>query len=227
MATKFTPAPDVQEIAERYIAEYHAHLIQNAVKMVYLFRDDVPVRMGKNVMGEAKKVTGLSAFLAGQPAEIDYEEISVNPDAEPFFAIIISQPIWDRLTLPQREALIDHELSHCYAEENDEGEVMLKMLAHDLGEFNAVVRRHGLWQEDVEKFLKAAQKFQGQLSFADAEEDMESSEEMGAVIEFNSVKEATEKLKAVANQARARTKRDAVNIAHNALSNALDQRFNA
>jgi hypothetical protein len=226
MATKFTPAPDVQEIADRYIAEYHEHLIQNAVKMVYLFRDDVPVRLGKNVMGEAKKVTGLSAFLAGQPAEIDYEEISENPDAEPFFAIIISQPIWDRLTLPQREALIDHELSHCYAEENDEGEVMLKMQAHDLGEFNAVVRRHGLWQADVEQFLKAAQKFQGQLSFSD-DEDMESSEDMGRVIEFNSVQEMTDKLKQVAHQARGRTKRDAVNIAHNAISKALDQRFNA
>jgi hypothetical protein len=184
MPTQFSPAPDVQEIAERYIEECHRHLIQCGVKMVYLFRDDVPVRLGKRVMGEAKKVTGLNAFFAAQPAEIDYESDTTieMKEEEPFFCLLISKPIWDVLTLPQREALVDHELSHCWAEENDEGEVKLMMLAHDLGEFNAVVRRHGLWQEDVEQFLKAASRFQGELRFDDDGDGNESSEDEDYVL---------------------------------------------
>jgi hypothetical protein len=58
------------------------------------------------------------------------------------------------LDQPTRRALVDHELTHCGQKVNGGWYVV----GHDLEDFAAVVRRHGLWNENVKMYLRAAEK---------------------------------------------------------------------
>lgn len=130
---------EVKKVAERIIPQFHAHL--NGVRIDYVFIDKAPKVKGKEVAGRARKVSGLNAFLACK-----YE----MPEAEDFFVIEIAVPFWERYTAEQRIALIDHELCHCEIDEDGN----LTMRGHDLEEFAEIVKRHGLWDNDVETFAK-------------------------------------------------------------------------
>lgn len=156
--TTFWMAPEVEKIADELIPKYHRHLRANDVRMVYLFRDDVPKRSGKEVWGECKRISGLNAFLAGE----EREDGSVDAA---FFAIVISKPIWVELSEAQKVALVDHELCHTWSEENEDGETVLKIQPHSLEEFAEIVQRHGLWEKAAQQFLKAARMHQQTLAF--------------------------------------------------------------
>lgn len=68
------------------------------------------------------------------------------------FCVIFNWTIWRGLNVPQRTALVDHELEHCGVD--DDGQFIL--LTHDLMEFNTIVRRWGLWQPAITQFIEAA-----------------------------------------------------------------------
>lgn len=150
----YIESDEIATIAKDLIEKYHQHLIDFSVKIRYVFTDVTPKSAGKEVWGTCKKVSGLNAYLEG------------NNDT--FFVITISKDIWDILPQDKRIALIDHELCHAWAEvkknkENEEdaeidNPVKLSIKPHDLEEFSCIVRRHGLWREDIEDFVEAATK---------------------------------------------------------------------
>lgn len=142
MGVEYSKADEVKEIARDLIVNYHTHLMN--VRIEYLFVDPVPKSKGQLVWGTARKVTGLAAYLATT-------EESEEP-GEPFFVVTISKEIWERLDDDRRKALVDHELAHCWL--NDDGGLVI--LGHDLEEFVGVVKRHGLWRAEVEMFIRAA-----------------------------------------------------------------------
>lgn len=157
---KFFEAPEVAAIAEELIPKYHQHLLDFSVRMRYLFVDKTPKSGGMEIWGTCRKISGLNAYLEGE-----------NPDGDPFFVITISKDIWDVLPQDSRIALVDHELCHASAEakqQKDDGEsnedmetdnpVKLTIRPHDLEEFSCIVRRHGLWREQVKDFVEAALK---------------------------------------------------------------------
>ena len=115
--------------------------------------DKTPKAKGREIWGTCRKVSSLNAFLANE-----------QEGSDPFFVIVISEPVWDVLPADKREALIDHELCHAWAEANqkeddDEADPMkLSIKPHDLEEFVCIVRRHGLWRDDVKSFVDAALK---------------------------------------------------------------------
>lgn len=150
MPATFCEASEVREIANRLIAEYHGHL--NGIRIDYVFRSDTPKKNGKAVWGTAQKKGNLDAYLAGQEDE--------GFGHEAFFVITISRPIWDKLTYEQREALVDHELCHCWREDeaDEEGRTVTKLSLnpHDLEEFTSVYYRHGDWRPDLEQFERVA-----------------------------------------------------------------------
>lgn len=171
---KFYEAPEVETIALGLIDKYHQHLIDFQVKVRYLFVSKTPKSKGKEVWGTCRKISGLNAYLEGGSKE-----------DEPFFVITISRDVWDILPQEKREALIDHELAHAWAEvkqAKDEADadvdaeieqdnpVKLSVKSHDLEEFSCIVRRHGLWRVDIEEFVEAALK---------AKEDKENEGESG------------------------------------------------
>lgn len=146
MAKGYTPAPEVQAIADKLIDQYHDHL--RRVRIEYVFVTELVKKGGKLIWGQARKVSGLSAWLATPE-----EERSDEPN--PFFVVEIILPMWNRLEERQRIALVDHELSHFSTDYNDKP----LMIPHDLEEFTNVVRRHGLWRPEVEFFAEASRQF--------------------------------------------------------------------
>jgi len=161
---KYFEAPEVAKLAEELIPKYHQHLIDFSVKIRYVFVDKTPNSKGKEVWGTCRKVSGLNAYLEGE-----------SPDGDPFFVITISKDIWDILPTDKKLALVDHELCHASAEvkqqKNDsdgdsdmetDNPVKLGVKPHDLEEFACIVRRHGLWRDDIKDFVDAALKTKNQ-----------------------------------------------------------------
>jgi hypothetical protein len=150
----YTPAPAVERVAGTLIRKNHPDLADERIE--YVFRSEAAKENGKVVWGKARKVSGLNAFLArGEADELDVED---------FFVIEIAAPVWSVLDAKQREALVDHELTHCTHKTNDKGDVTLALLAHDVEEFKSIIERHGLWRPDLEEFVKAGNL---QLSLGD------------------------------------------------------------
>lgn len=158
MAEKVTyrEAKEVEEIAKDLIQKYHQPLIDFNVDIRYCFVNKTTIKGNKEIWGTCQKISGKNAYLAEN-----------NPDNEPFFLITISEPVWSILPLDKKEALVDHELCHCFAEvkqEDDDSDfeqdnpVKLSVKPHDLEEFSCIVKRHGLWREEIEDFVKAATK---------------------------------------------------------------------
>lgn len=144
-------ATEARQIGARIIEENHPHLL--GVRVEFLFMDKTPKSKGREVWGRAKKISGLPAFLALGPNTL--------PDFyadQPFdlFVIELSEEVWERLTPKGKAALVDHELYHCVVETDDEtGDAKLGTRGHDLEEFEAILRRHGLWRESVREFVEA------------------------------------------------------------------------
>jgi hypothetical protein len=150
--TTYTTAPEVERIADRLIEEHHKHLV--GIPIRYVFRDKAASSRGKLVLGKARKSTGLNATLVHL---VRHDE---PPDRVDFFVIEIALDTWRALTDAQKTALVDHELSHCLTEVPDglDDDVTLVLAGHDMEEFAAVVRRHGLWRSDLETFMVNSQQ---------------------------------------------------------------------
>ena len=142
MATRYRYAPEVEEIARDLIRAHHRHLTNVEIK--YVFTDKVQRRAGKEVWGTARKIGNLAAFLAGQDE---------NDESGTFFVITITELVWNYLTPEKRRALVDHELCHCWIDLDSE-ETKLVLVGHDLEEFVQVIQRHGLWRDEVQKFVE-------------------------------------------------------------------------
>jgi hypothetical protein len=148
-SVKFSPAPEIKVIADELIPKYHQHLIDFSVKIEYVFVDKTPKsKSGK--WGSCKKISGQNAFLANQ-----------QEGSDPFFVITIPEPIWEALSHDSKLALVDHYLCFAHAEANqkdDDGEsdpVKLSLETPDLVEFSCIVRRHGLWRDEVKVLVDA------------------------------------------------------------------------
>lgn len=137
---EFSYAAEVEEIARELIPEIHSHLVNTQIE--YVFRSQATKKNGKPVLGKARVIGGLDAYLAKAP------------DGAKFFVVEIAADFWKGLKPEQQKALVDHELAHCWVNE-DTGK--LQILPHDLEEFADIVRRHGLVGEDIRHFSKAIQ----------------------------------------------------------------------
>lgn len=171
-ASTFTAAPAVEELAGPIIEQHHKHLIEHDIRVEFLFRSDTPKKGGKSVAGKAQKVTSLAAFFGRAPEATD---------VKPFFAIVISEPIWKYFDAAQRLALIDHELCHCGSRKDMDGNTVLYMIPHDLEEFRAVVERHGHWQTDVKQFAKSLAEGQTAMELQPAAAEVPKEDPVKAV----------------------------------------------
>lgn len=147
MPQEYERATDVEAVARDLINDSHPHL--GPVRIEFVFITEAPTVNGKVVWGRAKKISGLNAWLASDTQEV------VTP--EEFFVIEIVKPIWQQLDEKSRKALTEHELMHC---DVDLETGRLSIRPHDLEEFNAIVRKYGLWRDDVEIFYQVAKEQQ-------------------------------------------------------------------
>ncbi|HHY95891.1 MAG TPA: hypothetical protein GX513_12925 [Firmicutes bacterium] len=136
---KYRLAPEVEAIARRLIPEHHKHLA--TAHIAYIMAESLPARNGKTPMAKAQKASEAQNLLHG------YD-----------FVITVNKKAWDMLTPQQCEALVDHELAHCGLGENG-----WTIWAHDVEEFAAVIKRHGLWHEGARVFAKAVEQMEFDL----------------------------------------------------------------
>lgn len=125
----------VLELAERLIERYHEHL--KDARIAIIMRSEAPVAGGQVTYGKARKVS------AEQQVHIPYD-----------FIIWLANDRWvSFLSAAQREALLDHELSHC---EWDGYTASIR--GHDVEEFNHIIERHGFWWPQSDSFEVAVQQ---------------------------------------------------------------------
>lgn len=148
--TEYSTAHAVREIAEELIPAHHSHLIEFGARIEYVWRDEAAKSKGKIVLGKARRISGLNAFLAREDRSVEGEGV------QDFFVVEIAEDTWADLTPAQRRALVDHELSHCGVDWGEAGdlETRLVLRAHDCEEFCSVVRRHGLWKPDLAALVR-------------------------------------------------------------------------
>lgn len=146
----FELAPqEIQDMAKRLIDRHHSHLVE--AKICVMFRSGSWRSKGKDVLGRAIKVSDRDKLLHG------YD-----------FLIILNEKKWYELNHKQQEALLDHELCHCQrGVDSLDGSPTWCIGSHDVEEFAAIIRRHGLWRENVAHFVNQ----HWQLSMFDDKED--------------------------------------------------------
>jgi Putative phage metallopeptidase len=135
-------AHEAAAIGENLISAYHPHLSDaSQVQVLYLFTTQKRKTHGKATLAATKRLSPLDTFLAGD---------ALLPETGDAFLVLIGLVEWSVLTEDQRIALVDHELCHIIHDGEQFG-----LIGHDVEEFSAVIRRHGLWKPDVQDFARA------------------------------------------------------------------------
>jgi DNA-binding FrmR family transcriptional regulator len=101
--------------------------------MAYLYKNK-PIKIkGREAVATAEKVAQKHRTLSGY-----------------HFIITIAYPTWQELDDKIRLAVLDHELEHCFVEDDEKtGEPKYAVLPHDVEEFSTIIRRHGLYTSDL------------------------------------------------------------------------------
>lgn len=180
MAAQFRPAPEVERIARELINTVSEHNHLAPANLVYLWRTGSPwTSRGRIVLGQAKLLGALDRHLlthqqqlrAGGSLTVDDGQADDEPQV---LTVIINGDEWPDLTPEQRKALVDHELCH-FDLNHDTGR--WQIVGHDVEEFAGVIRRHGLWLDDIRRFAHVAKDAIVQLSLFDAEPAADPAEE--------------------------------------------------
>lgn len=123
------PPAELADVLMR--AGLHEHLVN--AKIAYVWRKDQR-SAGRVRLGKASKASSKIQFLTG------YD-----------FIIEFNWTAWRDVLRrdEQRVAIVDHELCHC-ARDDETGKWTIRH--HDVEEFGEIVRRWGLWKEDLRIF---------------------------------------------------------------------------
>ncbi len=167
--TEYQEAASARAIGERLINEHHPHL-RGAV-IAWLLRPAAenaeakpPARSGKKI-----KIATASVFTAKNQAAVELLDVL---SAAPDFVIEIKELYWDRLSLEQQAAVVDHEL--CHLRRDGDGWYLAD---HDVQEFRAVVERHGLYISDLEEFAFSIEQSRQLKLFPEEEPDQADREQ--------------------------------------------------
>lgn len=100
-------------------------------RIAHLYRYKLGGRQQCRMLARVKKASAELAYLA----DVD-------------FVVVYSWSAWAGLTLWQRLAVVDHELSHCGKDE----EAGWLLVPHDIEEFGTIARRWGDWHPGLSHF---------------------------------------------------------------------------
>ena len=151
-------APDPTEIAQMLVKRDFPELDGHRVECVFCL--EPKKTHNKVALAYIYVLRGLGAYLARRNDPDFLEKVTdCGPDEwvppEESFQIVVWKKAWDELKVEQREALVFHELKHAAIEFDRDGFPRLTTVGHDIEEFDEVVRRYGVWLEDVESFAQA------------------------------------------------------------------------
>jgi len=110
---------DVVKSAEALIQKNHTHLVD--AKITILFRETEWKRGdGCTVLGKASKRNEIDQLLSERKED---------------FIIILVKPSWEKMTVDERDALLDHELCHCGIMVTNSGDNKWIIRDHPIEEF--------------------------------------------------------------------------------------------
>ncbi len=134
-------------LLDQCIEKWHPDLVEASVNVAIAWKKSLRAdKDGKMVLGKAKKTSDL---------EREFKEYDA--------VVFLNSDTWDTLTEAQWLALIDHELCHLTVDkdengkpkEDENGRPCVRLRRHDLEEFRDVVRRHGMYLDDIREFVMA------------------------------------------------------------------------
>lgn len=136
---------EVKEYVDKMIADYHPLLAD--CRIGYLFRTPVLMDKGREVVAKISKFP--PKFLPLFKKLYDTEDENMDT-REYVYLIEVSHEIWVDLSEAERYAVMDHELCHCDVEEQKDGSMKYSLVGHDYEEFDAVIKRHGIYTGELE-----------------------------------------------------------------------------
>lgn len=149
--TQFDPCgQEVVDMAKDLIRQFHSHLAIKTLK--FLFINKPITRKGRTVAATAEKIS---------------DKIRAISDGTDFL-VTISAPVWVDLSDDLKQYVLDHELSHCFVEEKDDGEEKNKILPHDFEDFTDVIRRRGALTVEIQKLKEVLKKVNNKEEKEDA-----------------------------------------------------------
>lgn len=161
---------EVVERAANIAHAYHDSILE--VPVIVYFSNEAKKFHGREALGYARKLTPHERHLLA----VRLQEGMYVPNAgtglvetedgfsrlEDGFAIVLWEEQWRELSTEHKDALLDHELCHCWVEavESEDGSTRLvcKIKGHDIEEFYDVIERHGDWMGEVKRLNDARVK---------------------------------------------------------------------
>ncbi len=148
---------EVEKVANSLIRQFHDELKGKKIVFVSQEKKDdktgqsvAQMRKGRPVLADIKVVGGLNAFLVSGEARTDLN------GPTPFAVMVVSKHAWNLLQPKQREAMLDEQL--CRLDYDTEtGKPTL--VDFDVHAMTLNAKRFGAWNEDLDRFLTAAQDF--------------------------------------------------------------------
>jgi hypothetical protein len=134
---------DIYEMMKGLVANNHPDLVLAVDDIAIVFKEKAGKSGGRAVLGAARKVAPIANALSDKSYK---------------FVLEIGADLWEHgLTGRQREALLDHLLSACHGDEDENsGEMKWSVVKPDITAFRGNVERYGLWFPSEEENDEAA-----------------------------------------------------------------------
>jgi hypothetical protein len=150
-------SPEVYRLMADLIRDHHDDLAEARIALAWIL-EVKPDKDGHLVWGKCRKVGPVEQCFHAHD-----------------FVVLLNAKVWGSLPDVGKRALLDHELTHATSDENEAGETVYRIKKHDVEDFVPIVRRYGLWKDDLRTFVEAATgKEQAQLFEPKKTDDVEA-----------------------------------------------------
>lgn len=135
----YSPNPEAEELGRDIIEDRRPDLAD--VRIAYLFSDKVQKEKGKVVLGKTTKADPKVQYFG----EVD-------------FVLVFPAELWVKMTDAQKLAVVDHELTHCRVETDEDDQPVYSVRPHDFEGFLDEIDRHGFWTRDLKNLGETARQ---------------------------------------------------------------------
>lgn len=152
--------------AELIELDEHKHYKESDIAVEFLLRVEPKVKAGRQVLGMCILPT-----VQGELKSLFEQLLSQWFGRMPMFMIILDQAFWMEADDLTRRALLEHEMCHVKQDRDKygapafdrDGNPKYGIVAHNLEEFNYIVRKYGAWKSDIAEFISAANAYDTQI----------------------------------------------------------------
>lgn len=146
---------EIHKLVTELVREHHDHLRNASIAYCWMIGNKGD-KDGRLILGKMKKAS-----------ELDRELHAWD------LCLLLNRETWRVFSIEQKRALVDHELCHADLNlgkdgepvEDPHGKKTYRIRKHDIEEFAAVVRRHGIYKADLERFAEALEQGRQQQLF--------------------------------------------------------------